>query len=588
MSKSLLGLHWAALLALLFLGGACCEQQVDPFKYKIAIVGNPSDPDIRYDSSQMQSLKDLGFNTLQLNIAWGARPADEPLNLEDILYVDGVGDPDKVAKRLSDIKERARIAKQWGFRTLFHFGAPRVDSLYKILTPELIDVATEKNSIQKKEVVDKYVSLLQRLKREIPELDDIQIYTFDQEAWVGNEFGTGASDRDIPLAERIPGFLKGLTDTWKAVSPEGMVWWEPWEISAGQIYAMIPSLPTENFGLFLHSNIAEVQLSRPVDVWFKNTVRLCSEQGIPVVGEIFMASANEEVAPLTGIAAPRLVAEELDAVGNVSGIAGVKEYYGMVPDSYDPNLLMAAAKLRNLDASTEKILQELAEPYGMASQEVLAAWEASAVGLSVFPWDATWRFRSLPLDLVGIGGVYHRWDIAHIEGSVAPSPSWKSTRRSLFMTTESEVLDPWFFEDIELRCEASSHKLLQAIKHYKNALEQVTEEPYADYLNDNKEQLALLEQVITAIRCYCREANLTYLMRKHVEEGHAIPQNLIRRFEAIMQVDMMNQRKGYNTNKSSLQLPDIEQVRSYPTAEEMLESFRADPVRWVTTNYVYR
>ncbi len=576
MSKFLLRLHWAALSVLLFLGGACCEQQVDPFKYKIAIVGNPSDPDMRYDSSQMQALKDLGFNTLQLNIAWGARPADEPLNLEDILYVEGVGDPAKVAERLANIKERARIAKQWGFRTLFHFGAPRVDSLYKILTPELIDVATEKNSIQKKEIVDKYVSLLKRLKEEIPELDDIEVYTFDQEAWIGNEFGNGPTDRDIPLAERLPNFLKVLADTWRDVSPEGMVWWEPWEISAGQIYAMIPSLPTENFGLFLHSNIAEVQLSRPVDVWFKNTVRLCAEREIPVVGEIFMASATEEVAPLTCIAAPRLVAEELDAVGRVPRIAGVKEYFGMVPDRYDPNLLMAAAKMRNLDVSTEQTLRELAEPYGAASEEVLAAWEASAVGLSVFPWDATWRFRSLPINLSGIE-VFHKWDVAHIEGEVAPSPSWKSTRRSLFMTTESESLDPWFFEDIELRCATSSEKLLKAIKHYKNAMEQVQEEPYVSYLNENKEQLAVLEQMVTAIRCYCREANLTYLMRKHVEAGNQIPQDLIRRFEAIMQIDMVNQKKGYAEN-----------ISGNPTAAEMLQSFQTDPARWVTKNFVYR
>ena len=576
MSKFLLRLHWAALSVLLFLGGACCEQQVDPFKYKIAIVGNPSDPDMRYDSSQMQALKDLGFNTLQLNIAWGARPADEPLNLEDILYVEGVGDPAKVAERLANIKERARIAKQWGFRTLFHFGAPRVDSLYKILTPELIDVATEKNSIQKKEIVDKYVSLLKRLKEEIPELDDIEVYTFDQEAWIGNEFGNGPTDRDIPLAERLPNFLKVLADTWRDVSPEGMVWWEPWEISAGQIYAMIPSLPTENFGLFLHSNIAEVQLSRPVDVWFKNTVRLCAEREIPVVGEIFMASANEEIGPLTRVAAPRLVAEELDAVGNVPKIAGVKEYFGMVPDRYDPNLLMAAAKMRNLDVSTEQTLRELAEPYGAASEEVLAAWEASAVGLSVFPWDATWRFRSLPINLSGIE-VFHKWDVAHIEGEVAPSPSWKSTRRSLFMTTESESLDPWFFEDIELRCATSSEKLLKAIKHYKNAMEQVQEEPYVSYLNENKEQLAVLEQMVTAIRCYCREANLTYLMRKHVEARNSIPQDLIRRFEAIMQIDMVNQKKGYAEN-----------ISGNPTAAEMLQSFQTDPVRWVTKNFVYR
>ena len=112
--------------------------------------------------------------------------------------------------------------------------------------------------------------------------------------------------------------------------------------------------------MFLHSNIAEVQLSRPVDVWFKNTVQLCAERGIPVVGEIFMASANEELQPLTHIAAPRLVAEELDAVGNVPNIQGVKEYFGLTPDRYDPNQLMAGIKLHDLAVPNEQALAELA------------------------------------------------------------------------------------------------------------------------------------------------------------------------------------------------------------------------------------
>ena len=222
MNKPRPWLYWAVLSVLCLLGVSCCkQQQKDPFRYKVAIIGNPSNPDIRYDESQMQALKDLGYNTLQLNIAWGARPADEPLNLEDILYVDGIGSREKADQRLQAIKERARIAKKWGFRTLFHFGAPRVDSLYKILTPDLIDIATEKNSIQKKEIVDKYVSLLKRLKQEVPELDDIEVYTFDQDAWVANEFGNGPTDRDIPLHERIPAFLQALTGTWAEVSPDG-------------------------------------------------------------------------------------------------------------------------------------------------------------------------------------------------------------------------------------------------------------------------------------------------------------------------------------------------------------------------------
>lgn len=91
---------------------------------------------------------------------------------------------------------------------MFHFGAPRVDSLYKILTPDLIDIATEKNSIQKKEIVDKYVSLLKRLKQEVPELDDIEVYTFDQDAWVANEFGNGPTTGISRCTNVFPPFYK--------------------------------------------------------------------------------------------------------------------------------------------------------------------------------------------------------------------------------------------------------------------------------------------------------------------------------------------------------------------------------------------
>ncbi len=130
------------------------------------------------------------------------------------------------------------------------------------------------------------------MKKEVPELDDIQVYTFDQEAWIANEFGDGPTDREIPLHERLPAFLQTLTKTWAELSPQGMLWWEPWELSAGQIYTCIPSLPVKNFGMFLHSNIAEVQLTRPVDVWFKNMVRLLAEKKYPGGGRAVPGQCN--------------------------------------------------------------------------------------------------------------------------------------------------------------------------------------------------------------------------------------------------------------------------------------------------------
>ena len=547
------------------------------FKYKIAIIGNPIKPDIRYDDVQLKALKKLGFNTIQLNIAWGSRPVDEPLNLEDILYVPGIGDKERVDKRLSDIQLRAKKAKAFGFRTLFHFGAPRIDSLYKSLRPGMIDPATEKNSISKKEVVDKYVDLLKRLKKAIPELDDIQVYTFDQEAWVANEFGDGATDRGIPLSERIPGFLQTLTSTWAEVSPKGMLWWEPWELSAGQIYDCIPELPKNNFGLFLHSNIAEVQLSRPVDVWFKNMARLLHERNILVVGELFLASANQELEPLQRIATPRLIAEELDAMAQIEFLSGVKEYYGIIPDKYDPNLQMTAIKLANPLKSNQEVLKELAKPYSNNKERILAAWKTTAMGYSLFPWDATWRFTNLPKNPADIQ-VFHKWDIAHIMGSVAPSPSWKSTRRSLFMVTENEVLDPWFFEDVELRCSASATKLQEAIGIFEKIdANMESASPYKNYIVETIPDLKILEQTVTAIRCYCREANLAWLMRKYIQEGQPIPAKLVTRFEDIMQIDIANQKKGYVANENNR-----------PTAKEMLDLFRQDPTQWAKKYMVFR
>jgi hypothetical protein len=549
--------------------------QQSGYKYKIAIIGNPANADIRYDEAQLTALKKLGFNTIQLNIAWGARPADEPLNLEDILYVPGIGDKELVNKRLANIKMRAKLAKAAGFRTLFHFGAPRVDSLYKSLRPDLIDIATEKNSIQKKEVVDKYVSLLQRLKEEVPELDDIQVYTFDQEAWIANEFGNGATDREIPLSERLPAFLQTLTKTWARLSPQGILWWEPWELSAGQIYACIPSLPVGNFGMFLHSNIAEVQVTRPVDLWFKNMVRLLSERNIPVVGEMFMASATEELEPLGRIAVPRLVGEEFDALAQCELLSGVKEYYGTLPDKYDPNLQMAAFKMANPGKSNQEALNELAKVFGESSG-ILEAWETTAMGISLYPWDATWRFRSVPRNAAGIQ-VFHQWAVAQILGEVAASPSWKSTRQGMFMATENEVRDPWFFEDVELRCQASATKLTEAIAMFeKISMKTPVTSPYHDYITGTIFDLRILEEYVTAIRCYCRESNLAWMMRKYTKEGKEIPAALIARFEDIMKTDIANQKKGYVSR-------EINQA----TAEDMLDLFRKNPATWVNEHLIF-
>ena len=296
-------------------GATYSSKKQDAFNYKIAILGNPANPDSRYSDEQMQELKRLGFNTIQLNIAWGSRPGDEPLNLEDILPYEKEQPTEQQIKWLKEIKRRAVISKKYGFRTIFHFGAPIVKPLYKLIgNPDKIDSATSINNVQRPEIKSRYKYLLSTLAKEVPEIDDILVYNFDQEAWQGNEFGNSSLDAGIPLHERLPAFLVMMCTTWADFRTNGIMWWEPWEISAGQMFNMLDSLPSKNFGFMLHSNIGEVQLARPVDGWLRNMSMHAQNRNLPLVVETFLSSSNEETEDLANLAMPQLIFNQLQFI----------------------------------------------------------------------------------------------------------------------------------------------------------------------------------------------------------------------------------------------------------------------------------
>src|SRR6476620_1708435 len=60
--------------------------------YKVGFLGNPSSSvpfemtvPVPWTTDTVGQLKKLGFNTVQINVAWGPRPADEVLNIEDVV-----------------------------------------------------------------------------------------------------------------------------------------------------------------------------------------------------------------------------------------------------------------------------------------------------------------------------------------------------------------------------------------------------------------------------------------------------------------------------------------------------------------------
>ena len=115
------------------------------------------------------------MNMVQLNIAWGGRPAREVLNLEDL---DG--------EQRKKFSFRIKQARKHGLKVIAQFGIPRMinDRPACILDPD---------------VRKKYQDLLTNFMTSFPEVNDVLVYTFDQNAWLCSEFGPCPRCSGVPL-----------------------------------------------------------------------------------------------------------------------------------------------------------------------------------------------------------------------------------------------------------------------------------------------------------------------------------------------------------------------------------------------------
>ena len=55
------------------------------FQTRVGILGCPVRPGVHWTRQNLEKLKALGFNAMQINIAWGYCPGDEALNLDDVV-----------------------------------------------------------------------------------------------------------------------------------------------------------------------------------------------------------------------------------------------------------------------------------------------------------------------------------------------------------------------------------------------------------------------------------------------------------------------------------------------------------------------
>jgi hypothetical protein len=509
-------------------------------QYKVGIIGAPDETNVEWNDGNMQKMKDLGFNTMQLNIAWGYRPNDEPLNLEDVISIPKqfqlpididssktLRTSQKIDERSAKVKQRIALCKKYGFRTIFHFGAPFVG--YPPIEP-LSQCISDTNTI------NRYVTLIKNFHKKFPGVNDLLCYTYDQNAWLCSEFGPCPRCHGVPLHERVSKFVNILAQTWKRLEPNGIFWWEPWELSAGEVYKTIDLLDTTCVGLSIHSNIAEAQIAFPVDRWFKNVINKAADKKIPVIGELFMGCPTEEMEPYTHIATPLATLRALRAINEAGKIKGIKEYYGNVPDQEDPNLKMTAIFFRDPGISDKEALAKLALPYKGVEEDIQNFWKLSSEAVELYPWDVSWFARE-----VGRSNPDHPLTAATLKAPRIQTPSWQSSRKSAFMVTDKKQQPNfWMIEDIQLRFEQAELKIQKALEIGKAIKNKIPKEFRSEF-DKNIDELTSFKKRVLAYVYHLRETNLANLLRSSKENKLPVNQNNVEELKLLLIKDQENQ-----------------------------------------------
>lgn len=541
-------------ISLFFALLSSCKQG-DPnqsLQYKVGILGAPSSPNVEWNDKNLELMKKLGFNTMQLNIAWGYRPADDPLILEDVVSVPNefllpvdidstlnknVGSsktfihaPHRIAARAAELKHRIAMCKKHGMRTIFHFGAPFV--AYPAVEPL-------SQCISEPKTISRYIKLIENFHREFPGVDDLLMYTYDQNAWLCSEDGPCEKCNGIPLDKRVSNFVNILAQNWKKHNPDGRLWWEPWEISAGQTYSAIEQLDPTSVGLSIHSSITEVQIAMPADRWFKNVLTLAEERNIPVLGEVWLGTATEEIEPYIYLPSPLTTLRALRAMNNAGKLYGIKEYYGNIPNREDPNLRIVSIFFNEPDITDDKALSLLAKPYKNASEEIQQYWKYSSEVIEMYPWDISWFSRE-----VGRSDPQHLLSAATLKGASWVTPSWLSNRRAAFMrTVETDEPHFWMLEDAQLRFEATARKVDQALVAAADARINVPKKYLSEFEMGVKELIGFKQRCL-AYTYHIRETNLCNMIRHSLVKTGKVNNTNLTELKAILIKDQQNQGEG--------------------------------------------
>jgi hypothetical protein len=325
------------------------------------------------------------------------------------------------------------------------------------------------------------------------------IYTYDQQAWICNEFGPCPRCSGISLHDRLPGFINVLNKTMQKHRDGTRLWWKPWELSNGQLMEIIDRIDPKGFGMIINPSTSnEVypfnDRSFGSDLGVKRVVQVCNERKIPVIGE-FDHTFYKPLYILQDYF-PRLIYEQMMGWKDLGGLAGIKEYYGFSPETFSVNADMLRSWIHSPEAPLEQLLNEIVEPYGeAAAPDMLRAWELVSRAVESFPWDTTYGIGQMGLDHHRADGK-HPWVNAEIVSMMWQTPIWQVNRRGNFMLLDESKAHPWIWEDVGLRLNGTANLALKAVDAFDKALE--VGSPRAEEIKMQRDNIADLARATRA------------------------------------------------------------------------------------------
>ena len=502
-------------------------------KIRAAMPGNPSfyeDGLQDYSVESLLKLKDKGINTIFINLAW-SRPHIDAVCLEHTAISKSFPllspEYDVIINR-QKIKKRVDNVKSLGLKAMAIFGIPQyfdytqLPESYKCLmgAPKSTIAAASVTCIESPDVMILYKELISDLLENIPDIDGMLVYTYDELAEVCDETSDCPRCKGIPQEDRIPKFLNKLYDYCLTLKDNFKMWWEPWELSWSQVYGTLKKLDI-SIKVSCHSNIHEVYYCNHPDLWFRSIAALCNEQGRDMIGELFMGGTGEDLGYTPMYPCPRLVFEQIDTTSGIKGVTGIKEYYGICTELMSVNETVMGEYL-NGNGNYDEIINNTADEYTPDKESknlLLNYWSYSSRVLELLPWEVSWvlRFSNYhPYDEAYWGKV----SFANLMKTPWNTPSWLANRRSYYMVTDNTVnMNKEYCSDIIKRFNFCIELIDDSLKFAEKA---TVYDSYNSIIKTQTESSCLLKSLI---RCRLNYLLLSLNMEK-LRNGQAVLQDI--------------------------------------------------------------